>query len=90
MWLSSEKSGWKISLPSNKNLVTLSLSSCTFSCRILRPYISALRLEAIAALDLSLVSDTNLAEPAVSALTFSINFFLLIKLEDWLKACACE
>ena len=55
------------SLQKNKNLVTLSLSSWTFSCNIFRPYISALKLDAIAPLVLSLASDTNFADPAVYA-----------------------
>ena len=50
----------------------------------------ALSLDAIAAFDLSFVSETYLADPAVSALTFSLSLFFFIKIDDWLSACACE
>ena len=44
----------------------------------------------MAAFDLSLASETNFADPAVSALTFSIKLFFFIKAEHWLNPCAWE
>ena len=61
-----------------KNLVTLFASSSIFFSKISRSYIFAESFDAIAAIDLSLLFESSLAEPAVSAEIIVLNLFFII------------